>query len=145
MALTVSVDRAPPTAEGSVGTTATLVPAEAGVASASMSLLATIERPPTIVVDRPPESGYCPRVNMITVAVLVTVTDESLPLAVVFRVTDPNGASYQTGMKPAGSSWSGSLQLPPIPGSWAWTVEATDARRNVGSQGGKFAVDVSYC
>ena len=146
MALTVSVDRAPPTAEGSVGTTATLVPAEAGVASASMSLLATIERPPTIMVDRPPEPGYCPlRVNMINVAVLVTVTDESLPLAVVFRVTDPNGASYQTGLKPAGSSWSGSLQLPPIPGSWQWTVEATDARRNVGSQGGKFAVDTTYC
>jgi RNA polymerase sigma factor (sigma-70 family) len=146
MALTVSVDRSPPTAEGSIGTTATLVPVDAGVASASMSLLATIERPPVVVVDRPPESGYCPlRVNSITVAVLVTVTDESPPLAVVFRVTDPNGASYQTGMKPAGSSWSGSLSLPPIPGSWAWTVEATDARRNVGSQGGKFAVDTSYC
>ena len=38
-------------------------------------------------------------------------------------------------MSQDGDRWYGSLQLPPIPGTWQWTVEATDARRNVGSAG----------
>ena len=52
--------------------TATLVPVEAGVASASMNLLAIVERPPVVVVDGPPSAGYCPRVNTITVSVRAT-------------------------------------------------------------------------
>jgi RNA polymerase sigma factor (sigma-70 family) len=146
MALTISVDRSPPTPEGPFGATAMLVPVETGVASASMNLLATVERPPVVVVDRPPEAGYCPlRVNSITVSVLATVTDESPPLDVIFRATHEGGASYQTELKQGGASWSGSLQLPPLTGVWQWIVEATDARRNAGSQGGKFAFGVDYC
>ena len=61
MPLTVSVDRSPPAAEGPLAATATLVPVEAGVASASLNLLAIVERQPVVVVDGPPLAGYCPR------------------------------------------------------------------------------------
>jgi RNA polymerase sigma factor (sigma-70 family) len=145
MALTVSVDRSLPVAEGPIGATATLVPVEAGVASASMTLFAIVERPPVVVVDGPPSAGYCPRVNAITVSVRALVTDESSPLRVVLRAVEPGGKRFEAAMSQDGERWYGSLQLPPIPGAWQWTVEATDARGNVGSQGGNFRVDVSYC
>jgi RNA polymerase sigma factor (sigma-70 family) len=145
MALTVSVDRSPPVAEGPVSATATLVPVEAGVASASMSLLATVERPPVVVVDGPPSAGYCPRQNPIFVSVRAMVTDESPPLRVVLRATEPGGKRFEAVMSQDGDRWYGSLQLQPFPGTWQWTVEATDARRNVGSDGGSFRVDISYC
>ena len=75
MPLTISVDRSPPAAEGPLSATATLVPVEAGVASASMNLLAIVERPPVVVVDGPPSAGYCPRVSTIGVSVRAAVTD----------------------------------------------------------------------
>jgi hypothetical protein len=145
MPLVVSVDRSPPVPEGVIGTTATLVPAEPGVANASMSLLATVERPPVVVVDGPPAAGYCSRLSPIDVSVRASVSDESPPLEVVFRAIDTKGVSYQTGLKPVGTSWSGSLQVAPNQGVWQWTVEATDALGNVGSQGGTFTVDARYC
>ncbi len=110
-----------------------------------MNLLAIVERPPVVVVDGPPSAGYCPRVSTITVSVRAAVTDESPPLRVVLRATEPGGKRFDALMSQDGDRWYGSLQLPPIPGTWQWTVEATDARRNVGSDGGSFRVDTSYC
>jgi hypothetical protein len=145
MALTISVDRSPPTPEGQFGATATLVPVEAGVATASMNLLATVERPPVVVVDGPPSAGYCPRQNPIPVSVRAVVTDEAPKLSVVFHATEPNGKRFEAPMSQDGDRWYGSLQLPAIGGGWQWSVVATDARGNVGSDGGKFAVDARYC
>jgi hypothetical protein len=145
MSLIVSVDRSPPAPEGPIAATATLAPMEAGVASASMSLTAVVEHPPIVVVDGPPSGGYCPRQNPFSVSVRALVTDESPLLAVVLRATDPGGKRFEAPMSRDGDRWYGSLQLQPFPGTWQWTVVATDARRNVGSQGGTFAVDVSYC
>src|SRR4029453_15554674 len=93
---------------------------------------------PVVVVDGPPSAGYCPRVSSIAISVRAAVTDESPALRVVLRATEPGGKKFEALMSQDGDRWYGSLQVPPFPGTWQWTLEATDARRNVGSPGGNF-------
>ena len=107
-----------------------------------VTAMADVEHSPTIgLVNAPPTLLTCPW--SVAPIVSVTVADESDVAAV--RLTwsgpgSPGGVPLTLG---TAGRWSGRLTLDQVVGSWAWQVQAVDARGNTGAVAGSTLVQGS--
>ena len=133
--LTVSLDR-DQLPEGDIEEVASI---GSDVGSGEIVVLARVERSPVVEIIRAPTTVPCR--TTVTPVVAATIDDESELVDVTLEWSGP-GDDGETGMTTDGNrGWIGPLELDPVPGTWRYTLTATDARGNSGEAAG----EVVFC
>jgi hypothetical protein len=113
------------------------VASSSGIGSSTLTLLASVERPPDVSITDAPSFVSCP--IGIGQPVRATVADES-PVASVILTWSGPGDPGSASMALRAGSWFARLVPEAVNGSWTLTVTATDTRGNTTSTSRPFVV-----